>query len=115
MVDAVSDAQTQVQLARRAGAKETTSKDLLEAQQLLDRAGELMSSGKNREAYGFAMRAYLKAAVSEAIITADMAENDAIEAEKELAAQLDTSETTRRELEKMEAQLEELKTQFDRN
>ena len=44
-----------------------------------------------------------------------MAENDAIEAEKELAAQLDTSETTRRELEKMEAQLEELKTQFDRN
>ena len=115
VVDAVSDAQTQIQLARRAGAKETTSEDLLEAQQLLDRAGELMSSGKNREAYRFAMRAYLKAAVSEAIITADMAENDAIEAEKELAAQLDTSETTRRELEKMEAQLEELKTQFERN
>ena len=45
VVDAVSDAQTQIQLARRAGAKETTSRDLLEAQQLLDRAGELMSSG----------------------------------------------------------------------
>ena len=50
VVDAVSDAQTQIQLARRAGAKETTSKDLLEAQQLLYRAGELMPSGKNREA-----------------------------------------------------------------
>jgi len=115
VVDAVSDAQTQIQLARKVGAEETTSKDLLEARQLLDRAGELMSSGKNREAYRFAMRAYLKAAVSEAIITAGMAENDAIEAAKELAAQLDIVETKRRELERIEAQLEELKTQFDQN
>ena len=115
VVDAVSDAQTQVQLARKAGAEETTNKDLLEAQQLLNRAGELMSSGKNREAYRFAMRAYLKAAVSEAIVTADVAENDALEAEKELAAQLDIVETKRRELERIEAELEELKTQFDQN
>ena len=115
VVDAVSDAQTQVQLARKAGAEETTNKDLLEAQQLLNRAGELMSSGKNREAYRFAMRAYLKAAVSEAIVTADVAENDALEAEKELAAQLDIVEKKRRELERIEAKLEELKTQFDQN
>ncbi|MBB16373.1 hypothetical protein CMK22_13955 [Candidatus Poribacteria bacterium] len=115
VVDAVSDAQTQVQLARKAGAAETTNKDLLEAQQLLNRAGELMSSGKNREAYRFAMRAYLKAAVSEAIVTADVAENDALEAEKELAAQLDIAEKKRRELERIEAKLEELKTQFDQN
>ena len=115
VVDAVSDAQTQVQLARKAGAAETTNKDLLEAQQLLNRAGELMSSGKNREAYRFAMRAYLKAAVSEAIVTADVAENDALEAEKELAAQLDIVEKKRRELERIEAKLEELKTQFDQN
>lgn len=115
VVDAVSDAQTQVQLARKAGAEETTNKDLLEAQQLLNRAGELMSSGKNREAYRVAMRAYLKAAVSEAIVTADVAENDALEAEKELAAQLDIVETKRRELERIEAELEELKTQFDQN
>ena len=115
VVDAVSDAQTQVQLARKAGAGETTHKDLLEAQQLLNRAGELMSSGKNREAYRVAMRAYLKAAVSEAIVTADVAENDALEAEKELAAQLDIVETKRRELERIEAELEELKTQFDQN
>ena len=115
MVDAVSDAQTQVQLARKAGAAETTNKDLLEAQQLLNHAGELMSSGKNREAYRFAMRAYLKAAVSEAIVTADVAENDALEAEKELAAQLDIVEKKRRELERIEAKLEELKTQFDQN
>ena len=115
VVDAVSDAQTQVQLARKAGAAETTNKDLLEAQQLLNRAGELMSSGKNREAYRFAMRAYLKAAVSEEIVTADVAENDALEAEKELAAQLDIVEKKRRELERIEAKLEELKTQFDQN
>jgi len=115
VVDAVSDAQTQVQLARKAGAEETTNKDLLEAQHLLNRAGELMSSGKNREAYRVAMRAYLKAAVSEAIVTADVAENDALEAEKELAAQLDIVETKRRELERIEAELEELKTQFDQN
>ena len=115
VVDAVSDAQTQVQLARKAGAAETTNKDLLEAQQLLNRAGELMSSGKNREAYRFAMRAYLKAAVSEAIVTADVAENDALESEKELAAQLDIVEKKRRELERIEAKLEELKTQFDQN
>ena len=115
VVDAVSDAQTQVQLARKAGAEETTNKDLLEAQQLLNRAGELISSGKNREAYRVAMRAYLKAAVSEAIVTADVAENDALEAEKELAAQLDIVETKRRELERIEAELEELKTQFDQN
>ena len=115
VVDAVSDAQTQVQLARKAGAAETTNKDLLEAQQLLNRAGELMSSGKNREAYRVAMRAYLKATVSEAIVTADVAENDALEAEKELAAQLDIVETKRRELERIEAELEELKTQFDQN
>ena len=115
VVDAVSDAQTQVQLARKAGAAETTNKDLLEAQQLLNRAGELMSSSKNREAYRFAMRAYLKAAVSEAIVTADVAENDALESEKELAAQLDIVEKKRRELERIEAKLEELKTQFDQN
>ena len=115
VVDAVSDAQTQVQLARKAGAEETTNKDLLEAQQLLNRAGELMSSGKNRDAYRFAMRAHLKAAVSEAIVTADVAENDALEAEKELAAQLDIVEKKRRELERIEAELEELKTQFDQN
>ena len=115
VVDAVSDAQTQVQLARKAGAEETTNKDLLEAQHLLNRAGELMSSGKNREAYRFAMRAYLKAAVSEAIVTADVAENDALEAEKELAAQLDIVEKKRRELERIEAKLEDLKTQFDQN
>ena len=115
VVDAVSDAQTQVQLARKAGAEETTNKDLLEAQHLLNRAGELMSSGKNREAYRVAMRAYLKAAVSEAIVTADVAENDALEAEKELAAQLDIVEKKRRELERIEAKLEELKTQFDQN
>ena len=115
VVDAVSDAQTQVQLARKAGAAETTNKDLLEAQQLLNRAGELMSSGKNREAYRFAMRAYLKAAVSEAIVTADVAENDALEAEKEQAAQLDIVEKKRRELERIEAKLEELKTQFEQN
>ena len=115
VVDAVSDAQTQVQLARKAGAAETTNKDLLEAQQLLNRAGALMSSGKNREAYRFAMRAYLKAAVSEAIVTADVAENAALDAEKELAAQLDIVGKKRRELERIEAKLEELKTQFDQN
>lgn len=115
MVDAVSDAQTQIQLAKKAGAEETTSKELLEAQQLLDRAGELMASGKNREAYRFAMRAHLKATVSEAIITADRAEKEATEAKKELAAQLDITETTRRELERIEAKLEELKSQFGRN
>lgn len=115
VVDAVSDAQTQIQLAKSAGAEETKSKELLEAQQLLDRAGELISSGKNHEAYRFAMRAYLKAAVSRAIIIADMTESDATEAEKELATRLDIAEKKRRELERIESQLEELKSQFDRD
>ena len=75
----------------------------------------IISSGKNHEAYRFAMRAYLKAAVSRAIIIADMTESDATEAEKELATRLDIAEKKRRELERIESQLEELKSQFDRD
>ena len=106
----IHDAQIQVESARTANAQNLAPQELAEAEQLLDRSEEVLSMGKETEAYRLGMRAHLKAKIAEAIALANRLEAEASSAEGALEMKLRNAETAHRELKQAERELKELQS-----
>ena len=105
----IYDAKVQVEAARAANAQNLASQELMDAEQMLVRSEEVLSMGKETEAYRLGMRAQLKAKIAEAIAIANQLEAQASSSEDTLEMKLRASEAANRDLQEAEAALEQLR------
>ena len=106
----IYDAKVQVEAAKAANAQNLASQELADAEQMLARSEDVLSMGKETEAYRLGMRAHLKAKIAEAISLANQLEAEANSAEDVLESRLRNAEAAHRELERSEQELEELQS-----
>ena len=105
----IYDAKVQVEAAKAANAQNLASQELMDAEQILARSEEVLSMGKETEAYRLGMRAHLKAKIAEAIAVANQLEAEASSSESVLEMKLRASEAAHRDLQKAEESLEQLR------
>ena len=108
--ETIYDAKVQVEAAKAANAQNLASQELADAEQMLARSEEVLSAGKETEAYRLGMRAQLKARIAEAIAVANQMEAKASSAEGALELKLRDAEAAHRDLEQAEQELEELQS-----
>ena len=104
----IYDAKVQVEAAKAANAQNLASHELADAEQMLARSEEVLSMGKETEAYRLGMRAHLKAKIAEAIAVANQMEAEASSSESALELKLQAGEAAHRDLEQAKQELEEL-------
>ena len=107
--EVIYDAKVQVETARAANAQSLASQELMDAEQMLARSEEVLSMGKETEAYRLGMRAQLKAKIAEAIAIASQLEAQASSSEGALEMKLRASEAANRDLQEAEEALEQLR------
>ena len=105
----IYDAKVQVEAARAANAQNLASQELMDAEQILARSEEVLSMGKETEAYRLGMRAQLKAKIAVAIAIANQLEAQASSSEGALEMKLRASEAANRDLQEAEEALEQLR------
>ena len=105
----IYDAKVQVEAAKAANAQNLASQELMDAEQMLARSEEVLSLGKETEAYRLGMRAQLKAKIAEAIAVANQLEAEASSSEGALEMKLRASEAAHRDLQEAEEALEQLR------
>ena len=105
----IYDAKVQVEAARTANAQNLASQELMEAERMLARSEEVLSMGKETEAYRLGMRAHLKAKIAEAIAVANQLEAEASSSEGALEMKLRATEATHRDLQEAEEALDQLR------
>ena len=108
--ETIYDAKVQVEAAKAANAQNLASQELADAEQMLARSEEVLSAGKETEAYRLGLRAQLKARIAEAIAVANQMEAKASSAEGALELKLRDAEAAHRDLEQAEQKLEELQS-----
>ena len=106
----IYDAKVQVEAAKAANAQDLASQELTDAEQMLARSEEVLSMGKETEAYRLGMRAHLKAKIAEALALANQLEAEAGGAEDALELKLRNAEIAHRDLKQAEQELEELQS-----
>ena len=106
--DIIYDAKTQVEAAKAVNAQKLASQELMDAEQMLARSEEVLSMGKETEAYRLGMRAHLKAKLAEATALASQMEAEASSAEQGLELKLQSAAAAHRNLEQAEEALEDL-------
>ena len=109
-MEIIYDAKVQVEAAKAANARNLASQELTDAEQMLARSEEVMSMGKETEAYRLGMRAHLKAKIAEALALASQLEAEASSAESVLELKLRNTEAAHRDLKEAEHELEELQS-----
>ena len=108
--ETIYDAKVRIEAAKAANAQNLAPQELADAEQLLLRSEEVLSVGKETEAYRLGLRAQLKARIAVAVATANQMEANASSAEGTLELKLKDTETAHRALEKAEQELEELQS-----
>jgi hypothetical protein len=106
----IYDANVQVEAAKAANAQNLAPQELADAEQMLARSEEVLSMGKETEAYRLGMRAHLKAKIAEALALANQLEAEAGGAEDALELKLRNAEIAHRDLKQAEQELEELQS-----
>ena len=108
--ETIYDAKVRIEVAKGANAQNLAPQELADAEQLLARSEEVLSVGKETEAYRLGMRAQLKARIAAAIAVANQMEAKASSAEGTLELKLVAAEAAHRDLEQAEQELEELQS-----
>lgn len=108
--ETIYDAKVRIEAAKAANAQNLAPQELADAEQLLLRSEEVLSVGKETEAYRLGLRAQLKARIAVAVATANQMEANASSTEGALELKLKDTETAHRALEKAEQELEELQS-----
>lgn len=106
--DTIYDAKVHIEAARAANAQNLAPQELADAEQLLARSEEVLSAGKETEAYRLGMRAQLKARIAAAVALANQMEANASSAEGKLELKVRNAEAAHKDLEQAEQELEEL-------
>ena len=108
--ETIYDAKVRIEVAKGANAQNLAPQELADAEQLLARSEEVLSVGKETEAYRLGMRAQLKARIAAAIAVANQMEANASSAEGTLELKLGAAEAAHRDLEQADQELEELQS-----
>ena len=108
--ETIYDAKVHIEAAKAANAQNLAPQELADAEQMLARSEEVLSAGRETEAYRLGMRAQLKARIAEAIAIANQREAEASNAEGALGLKLKAAETAHRDLEQAEQELKELQS-----
>ena len=103
-------AKVQIEAAKTADAQNLAPQELAEAEQMLGRSEEMLSVGKETEAYRLGMRAQLKARIALALAVANQLEAKASSTEEALELKLKAAAAAHRGLEQAEQELEELQS-----
>ena len=108
--ETIYDAKVQIEAAKAANAQNLAPQELADAEQMLARSEEVLSAGKETEAYRLGMRSQLKARIAEAVAVANQTEANASSAEGALELKLKAAEAAHRDLEQAEQELQELQS-----
>ena len=106
----IYDAKVRIGAAKQADAQNLAPRELAEAEQMVVRSEEMLSTGKETEAYRMGMRAQLTARIAEALALANQLEAKANSSEATLESQLDAAEAANRDLQQAEWELQELQS-----
>lgn len=106
----IYDAKVRIGAAKQADAQNLAPRELAEAEQMVVRSEEMLSAGKETEAYRMGMRAQLTARIAEALALANQLEAKANGSEATLESQLDAAEAANRDLQQAEWELQELQS-----
>lgn len=106
----IYDAKVRIGAAKQADAQNLAPRELAEAEQMVVRSEEMLSAGKETEAYRMGMRAQLTARIAEALALANQLEAKANSSEATLESQLDAAEAANRDLQQAEWELQELQS-----
>lgn len=106
----IYDAKVRIRAAKEADAQNLAPQELAEAEQMVVRSEEMLSTGKETEAYRLGMRAQLTARIAEALAVASQLEAKANGSEVTLESQLDAAEAANRDLQQAEWELQELQS-----
>ncbi len=106
----IYDAKVRIGAAKQADAQNLAPRELAEAEQMVVRSEEMLSVGKETEAYRMGMRAQLTARIAEALALANQLEAKANSSEATLESQLDAAEAANRDLQQAEWELQELQS-----
>ena len=109
-MEIIYDAKVQVKAAKAANAQNLAPQALADAERMLARSEEVLSTGKETEAYRLGMRAHLKAKIAEAVAIAIQMEAEASSSEGALELKLRAAEAAHQDLEQAEQKLEELQS-----
>ncbi len=108
--ETIYDASMQIEAARAANAQNLAPQELADAEQMLARSEEVLSAGKETEAYRLGMRSQLNARIATALAVANHLEAKASDAEGALELKLQAAEAAYEDLEQAEQELEELQS-----
>lgn len=108
--ETIYDAKVRIEAAKAANAQNLAPQELADAEQLLARSEEVLSVGKETEAYRLGLRAQLKARIAVAVALANQIEANASSAEGTLELKLRAAEAAHKDLEQAEQELEELQS-----
>ncbi len=108
--ESIYDAKIRIKAAKEADAQNLAPQELAEAEQMVVRSEEMLSTGKGTEAYRLGMRAQLTARIAEALAVANQLEAKANGSEATLESQLDAAEAANRDLQQAEWELQELQS-----
>lgn len=106
----IYDAKIRIRAAKEAGAQNLAPQELSEAEQMVIRSEEMLSAGKETEAYRLGRRAQLTARIAEALAVANQLEAKANGSDATLESQLDAAEAANRDLQQAESELQELQS-----
>ena len=107
--ETIYDAKVRIEVAKAANAQAFAPQELADAEQMLARSEEVLSAGKETEAYRLGMRAQLKARMAEALALAHQLESEASGSEGALESKLSDTEAAHRDLKQAKQELEELR------
>lgn len=108
--ETIYDAKVKIEAAKAANAQNLAPQELVDAERMLARSEEVLSSGKETEAYRLGMRAQLNARMAEAIAVASQMEAEASSAEGALELKLRSAAAAHRDLEQAKQELAELQS-----
>ena len=108
--ETIYDAKVQIEAAKTADAQNLAPQELADAEQMLGRSEEMLSMGKETEAYRLGMRAQLKARIAAGLAVANQLEAKASSTEEALELKLKAAAAAHRDLEQAERELEELQS-----
>ena len=108
--ETIYDAKVHIEAAKAANAQNLAPQELADAEQMLARSEEVLSAGRETEAYRLGMRAQLKARIAEAVAAANQMEAKASGAEGALELKLKAAEAAHGDLEQAEQELKELQS-----
>jgi hypothetical protein len=110
VTETIYDASMQIEAARAANAQDLAPQELADAEQMLARSEEVLSAGKETEAYRLGMRSQLNARIAKALAVASHLEAKASDAEEALELKLQAAEAAYEDLEQAEQELKELQS-----